>query len=801
MPRPAPRYANPASFKVGHYNEQHRKNLSIRAKKVERLYRQAVQKIAAAAQPSLFGGTPGQEFSWRDFPALSKEVDALTREMTQGLQLNIEQGDKEAWALSNTKNNAMVAAMVGKASVPKAVLDTWKAPNLAAMNAFIARKEAGMNLSQRVWNLAPQFKAEMELALETCIGRGMSAAEISREVRQYLNEPNRLFRRVRDEQGVLRLSKAAAAYHPGQGVYRSSYKNALRMTATENNIAYRTADHGRWNALPFVLGIEISTSNNHPVEDICDELAGRYPKDFKFTGWHPWCRCFAVAVLANQKEMDAYTKAMMNGDDVSQWKFTGEVKDMPEGWNTWMTANAERIMKAKSLPYFIKDNFTDGDPTKGLRWKTPATTTAAPKKLTPQEIAAKRHAARTPEQAQQIRDEWNKRRRTLHDAERTLTMARKYVTLDKTDVAYLEQAIKKGHYTSMRANIKFLRAQMLPIKRAELELQRLERQMLSDTEIKARQRGVIQRRIDDARAWLRGAPGILEPDNSAKKITFYLKGFDRHINEIKSKMPAKSVAAATTTSPLSMGVKFYDNYPTRMHVDKTLQAIDDALEKKGEKRWFPKGKVRLSYETDPNNNGSTYRDGRIMLQKERMDRVQKAFAKIGKGAADTITYNEADAMSTLWHEITHNRNTTRWIARTDLKVRYMELANEFVARATLPEFYGRMGVDKMPHPSFMTERTSTSYNKRVRKYSQIIDDLKLDRDKATEAVKKYLFNESYDTQVEGLKDGLVKGGLKHLDGTAATPVELAKIMDYCQDDSVSMSRITTYLKAHKFITK
>lgn len=465
MPRPAPRYANPASFKVGHYNEQHRKNLSIRAKKVERLYRQAVQKIAAAAQPSLFGGTPGQEFSWRDFPALSKEVDALTREMTQGLQLNIEQGDKEAWALSNTKNNAMVAAIVGKASVPKAVIDTWKAPNLAAMNAFIARKEAGMNLSQRVWNLAPQFKAEMELALETCIGRGMSAAEISREVRQYLNEPNRLFRSVRDEQGVLRLSKAAAAYHPGQGVYRSSYKNALRMTATENNIAYRTADHGRWNALPFVLGIEISTSNNHPVEDICDELAGRYPKDFKFTGWHPWCRCFAVAVLADQKEMDAYTKAMMNGDDVSQWKFTGEVKDMPEGWNTWMTANAERIGKARSagkLPYFIKDNFTDGDPTKGLRWKAPATTTPAkPKKLTPQEIAAQRHAARTPEQAQAILHEYRTRQAIRKYSGKILDLAD---GISDIDTATLQKALQTANYAKAETTAKAIKAKLKQLK-------------------------------------------------------------------------------------------------------------------------------------------------------------------------------------------------------------------------------------------------------------------------------------------------------------------------------------------------
>lgn len=448
MPKKQPTYLHPAKFNAGIYDAAHRKNLSTRAKNVERLYRQAIQKMAQAAQPSLFAGTV-QEFSWHDFPQLEKEINMLAKGLTQGLQLNIEQGDKESWALANTKNDAMVASMIGKTSVPKAILQTWNAPNLAAMNAFIQRKEAGMGLSGRVWNLGEQFKAEMELALETCIGKGMSAADISREIRQYLKYPDKLFRRVRDEQGVLRLSKAAEAFHPGTGVYRSSYKNALRMTATENNMAYRTCDHGRWNGLPFVLGQMISTSNNHPLDDICDDLAGRYPKEFLFVGWHPWCRCYAVAILADQKEMDEYTKALMNGEDVSGWKFTGEVKEMPEQWNNWMEANAERIGKAAKrgkLPYFLRDNFTDGDPTKGLKW-IQQTTPAAAKKLTPLEIAAKRHAARTPEQAQAILKEWRTRQASVKYSQKILNLAE---GIKDIDTQALAKSLQTGEYAAAR---------------------------------------------------------------------------------------------------------------------------------------------------------------------------------------------------------------------------------------------------------------------------------------------------------------------------------------------------------------
>lgn len=360
----------PKTFTIGTYDKKHKENLAKRARKVQQLYDAAIKRIAQAAAPSLFDADTKKEFHFEDFPALKKEMEALMQDLGSSLQANIEDGDQESWTLSNTKNDAMVDSIIGKKHLPKKVVQAWKHPHLEALNAFIARKEAGMNLSRRVWNLTQQFKSEMELALELGMGEGKSAAALSRDIRKYLVEPNKLFRRVRDKSGALRLSKAAAAYHPGQGVYRSSYKNALRMTATENNIAYRTADHNRWQALPFVIGIEIHISNNHPTEDVCDLFDGkRFPKDFKFTGWHPWCRCYAVSVLASQEEMDAYTTAIMNGEDVSHWKFTGQVEKMPKEFNKWMKDNQQRIASAKNMPYFIKDNFKDGDPAKGLRWE------------------------------------------------------------------------------------------------------------------------------------------------------------------------------------------------------------------------------------------------------------------------------------------------------------------------------------------------------------------------------------------------------------------------------------------------
>lgn len=199
---------------------------------------------------------------------------------------------------------------------------------------------------------------------------------------EYLKYPDKLFKRVRDEHGVLRLSKAAAAFHPGRGVYRSSHKNALRMTGTETNIAYRTADHERIQDLDFVVGIRVVLSNNHttkgpkglpiPLTDICDELSapmgstatkgrGCYPKGFKFTGWHPNCRCHTETILLSAAELDALVKARREGKSYNTTDAKGYVAEPPDEFNKWVENNATRVMAARAKekePYFLRDNKT-----------------------------------------------------------------------------------------------------------------------------------------------------------------------------------------------------------------------------------------------------------------------------------------------------------------------------------------------------------------------------------------------------------------------------------------------------------
>ncbi len=93
----------------------------------------------------------------------------------------------------------------------------------------------------------------------------------------------------------------------------------------------------------------------HPFMDICDELAGRFPKDFKFTGWQPHCRCYATSILKTKKEMDEDTERILQGSK-PHGESVNTVNDVPQAFKDWVEDNKERAKGWTSMPYFIHDN-------------------------------------------------------------------------------------------------------------------------------------------------------------------------------------------------------------------------------------------------------------------------------------------------------------------------------------------------------------------------------------------------------------------------------------------------------------
>ena len=396
------------------YDKQHLRNLTAYERQVDAIYRAAV-KEAAALGLSIRDLDPTRLFSFSDYPITRKRLESLLESLKSGLSAVIVNGVNHEWTLANNKNNELCRQVFGDnvGKLSKAQYRRYFKNNEEACEAFKERTVQGLNLSDRVWKYTNQFKEEIELGLDIGLRSGKAAERLQKDLQQFLQHPDMLFRRVRDEHGQLVLSKRAAAYHPGRGVYRSSYKNARRLAATETNIAYRTADFLRWKDLDFVVGIRVVRSNNHPVPDICDDLSaevgskavkgqGCYPKGFKFTGWHPHCRCHAETILKTEEEMSRDNARLLRGEEPLK-DSVNTVKDVPQKFKDWLTKNEERAKRSTSVPYFISDN-EDYLP-KGYKnlyaLKTPYETYAE------YEAAMrynKKHADFTPEVLKNIRD-------------------------------------------------------------------------------------------------------------------------------------------------------------------------------------------------------------------------------------------------------------------------------------------------------------------------------------------------------------------------------------------------------------
>lgn len=325
----------------------------------------------------------GKPFSFSEY-GYSEEVTPILRNMYSRTYQAIRGGVQKEWILSNEYNDDLVKSIFGASSIEDHHFARYFLRNKEAMDAFFARKtgEEGLSLSQKVWKYNGMYKEELENALDLAIGEGTPANRLATKIKGYLQEPDKFYRRFRvkigeDENGnpiygriwkrriwdkesesYKWVNDDPKKYHPGQGVYRSSYRNAQRLARTETNIAYREADFTRWQQLDFVVGVEIKLSNNHPVWDICDDLKGVYPKGFKWVGWHPNCRCYMVPVLAKEEELDQMLDKILNGEDPGS-VVTDSPKDLPDQFQTWVKDNEERYAKAEAkgtLPYFIKDN-------------------------------------------------------------------------------------------------------------------------------------------------------------------------------------------------------------------------------------------------------------------------------------------------------------------------------------------------------------------------------------------------------------------------------------------------------------
>lgn len=393
-------------------------------------------------------------FNFDNFPVLKARLNEIFDDYFQNSMLCYKSGITSGVSLAYSHDNDAL----GQFSVlTDKALETARKTAAATFIANRLNAKNGLNLAQSVWNYCQQTKSEFEMAMSNVIAdgleKGTSAEEVGRRIRQYLNNPDMMYRRYhtvkvlkngqkkdivtwrrkRIIDGRVRFVEEPLE-HVGQGVYRSARKNALRVARTEINAAYHKARNGRWANEHFVIGQHIHISPQHDPDedaDICDELEGYYPKDFDWDGWHPQCMCTSDPVMISGEERKQFYKRMLNGEDMSGYVSPNSIKDVPDQYKRYIEANSDKIVdafKRGKLAWHLANNksywlkYLDAAQRKQMGVKTISRREAI------QKIAKARHAKRDVEAI----------KRKVEQRQKRLATERAYAHYGKSIMRYMD---------------------------------------------------------------------------------------------------------------------------------------------------------------------------------------------------------------------------------------------------------------------------------------------------------------------------------------------------------------------------
>ena len=304
--------------------------------RVRSIYDRLNEKAAMLVESVGYDGLA--EFSFNDYPEIEREVKLLLSQFVGELQTLIYSGTSSEWRSSNTFQDAVAdkALKYYRAQVHRVRFKHYYRDNNDQLKSFLQRKENGLNLSSKLWNQSKNYKEALEATISTAIEKGMSAVTLSKRLSKYLNDWPSLQADYQEK------------YGKATNIHDCEYRS-LRLARNEISMAYRSAEQARWRQFDFILGYKIKLSDSHPRYDICDDLAGDYPKDFKFRGWHPNCLCYTVPIVMSEDEY--WSENRENSPNM--------VTAPPENFGKWVSENSERIDEARSrgtLPYWVMDN-------------------------------------------------------------------------------------------------------------------------------------------------------------------------------------------------------------------------------------------------------------------------------------------------------------------------------------------------------------------------------------------------------------------------------------------------------------
>ncbi len=325
-------------------------NLIIKTQQeIDRYYRLSIDDLAKQISKN----------SWESgkSKAFKKYMKRWQSELNADMQLNMQTAIDDSWLLGEQKAIAYNEYYYGS----KVVAQELIRPSKEALAAFTKRKIKGLTWSENVWNMAKGSNKLVEDYVATGVLKGQSARNMSKDILDMMRNPagTKVPVELGDGETVLRSFKSQSAYlqtPPLPGQYKNPFKAIMRMARTETNASYLSSDFHQIQNQRFVVGRRVKLSAAHADSDICDTLAGDYPKTFIFEGWHPNCLCYAVSIRMTKEEFRRGGAESKN-----------TVTQIPKSTERLAKAIKEGKMGSPSMKdsFWLRDNFTaDGTPYK-----------------------------------------------------------------------------------------------------------------------------------------------------------------------------------------------------------------------------------------------------------------------------------------------------------------------------------------------------------------------------------------------------------------------------------------------------
>lgn len=211
--------------------------------------------------------------------------DLMKTDLSEAIKLQYDFNRDIMWQI--TKSQPSVEKLISKAGLSH----VYSGLADEAAKAFLARKTAGLTLSQRIWRNNQQAYS---IILKLATTGDLSSYEMARALEKYLTK----------DASALTVGESKILMERFKGTLPKDIKYAaFRLARTEITNAFAQSTYSAGGKNPFYKGIEwrLSTAHRSSIQCACPGLVGFHAKGNEPDVPHPNCMCSQIPVLDEMK--------------------------------------------------------------------------------------------------------------------------------------------------------------------------------------------------------------------------------------------------------------------------------------------------------------------------------------------------------------------------------------------------------------------------------------------------------------------------------------------------------------------